>query len=359
MPRRRKRSPILNGFGCHVIHVLAEGDEPPFSYSVGIQRTATAPEVIIVGLKREISHFLVNEYNERVRAGERFAPGRFYAGFLENFEVTFESVDREHYRGHLGWARWLYDGDEFEVLQLVYPTTSGVWPWGSRGPGVVRPAATAPYRERRPRSRLTRRCIGRARGATLLAPAAERLIVGQTKDPIGASAMPLSPAQRTAIDHVAAQARSRQPEALAQQDHIRRMCDLSADELRDALVSIRRRARVALHFHPDRPDAAGQTVAQALLRDGLYRSQFETGLSNGGLSAHPGGRRDLCEQLLFGGAYHSSGTTNAERPKYGSLTLLRHADGPSPPVRIVLLRARCRGIRALHIHLSGFSRRRN
>jgi hypothetical protein len=142
--------------------------------------------------------------------------------------------------------------------------------------------------------------------------------------------MPLSRAQRTAIDHVAAQARSRQSEALAQQDHIRRMCDLSADDLRDAVVSIRRRARVALHFHPDRPDAEGQTVAQALLRDGLYRSQFETGLSNGGLSAHPGGRRDLCEQLLFGGAYHASGTTSAERPKYGSLSLLRHADGPSP-----------------------------
>jgi hypothetical protein len=142
--------------------------------------------------------------------------------------------------------------------------------------------------------------------------------------------MPLSPAQRSAIDHVAAQARTRRTEAVAQQDHIRRMCDISAEDLRDALVSIRRHARVALHFHPDRPDVTGQTVAEALLRDGLYRSQFETGLSNGGLSAHPGGRRDLCEQLLFDGAYHSSGMTNAERPKYGALSLLRHADGPSP-----------------------------
>lgn len=159
--------------------------------------------------------------------------------------------------------------------------------------------------------------------------AAERLFVGPT-DPIGASAMPLSPAQRRAIDHVASRARSRQPEAVAQLDHIGRMCDLAAGEIRDALLSIRRHARVALHFHPDRPDATGQTVARALLRDGLYRSQFETGISNGGLSAHPGGRRDLCEQLLFAGSYHSSGVTNAERPKYGSLSLLRHAHGPSP-----------------------------
>ncbi|MBC8069638.1 MAG: DUF3626 domain-containing protein [Deltaproteobacteria bacterium] len=142
--------------------------------------------------------------------------------------------------------------------------------------------------------------------------------------------MPLSPAQRSAIDHVASHARSRRAEAVAQQDHIRRMCDISVDDLCEARVNIEQHARVALHFHPDRPDGTGQTVGQALLRDGRYRSQFETGLSNGGLSAHPGGRRDLCEQRLFDGAYHASGMTNAGRPKYGSLSLLHHADGPSP-----------------------------
>jgi hypothetical protein len=142
--------------------------------------------------------------------------------------------------------------------------------------------------------------------------------------------MSLSPAQRSAIEHVASHARTRRTEAVALHDHIRGMCDIPNDELHGALVSIKRHARVALHFHPDRPHVAGHTVAQGLLRAGRYRSQFETGLSNGGLSAHPGGRRDLCEQLLFGGAYHARDTTNAERPKYGSLGLLRHAHGPSP-----------------------------
>lgn len=140
----------------------------------------------------------------------------------------------------------------------------------------------------------------------------------------------LSPAQRGAIEHVAAQARRRRAEAVALQDHIRRMSDISAADFREAVLSLERNARVALHFHPDRPDAAGDTVAEALLRDGVYRSQYETGLSNGGLSAHPGGRRDLCEELLFGGAYHAADTTAAERPKYGALGILRHADGPSP-----------------------------
>ena len=140
----------------------------------------------------------------------------------------------------------------------------------------------------------------------------------------------LLPAQQRAIEHVTVHAQSRRAEALLTQEHIRRMCDIPVDDFRDALAVIKRHARVALHFHPDRPDASGQSVAQALLRDGCYRSQFETGLSNGGLSAHPGGHRDVCEQVLFGGAYHASDASDAARPKYGALGLLRHADGPSP-----------------------------
>jgi len=142
--------------------------------------------------------------------------------------------------------------------------------------------------------------------------------------------MSLSPVQRAALEHVAAEAGGRRAEALAVQDHIRMMCDIPAEELREAVTHLKRRARVALHFHPDRPGPDGQTVAQCLMRDGRYRSQWETGLSNGGLSARPGGQRDRCEQRLFGGVYQSPGVTDAERPKYGSLALLRHADGPSP-----------------------------
>jgi hypothetical protein len=76
-----------------------------------------------------------------------------------------------------------------------------------------------------------------------------------------------------------------------------------------SIQEIKTYARVALHFHPDRPDAGGQSVAESLLNTGRYRSQFETGISNGGLTAHPGGARQHWEEKLFGGAYENS---NAE-----------------------------------------------
>ncbi len=49
--------------------------------------------------------------------------------------------------------------------------------------------------------------------------------------------------------------------------------------------------RVTVNFHPDRL-LAGATVLAWLAREGVYRSQFETGISNGGLTAHPGGAEE-------------------------------------------------------------------
>jgi len=90
---------------------------------------------------------------------------------------------------------------------------------------------------------------------------------------------------------------------------------------------LQRSARVTLNFHPDR--AAGDLLTlEAMVRDGAYRSQFETGTSNGGLTAHPGGNRWLWEERLFGGAYNDAPLS--ERPKYGALNHRRQSIGGAP-----------------------------
>ena len=125
----RKALSDIAAFGCHVIYVLEEEELPPFAYSVGITRSCGAPEVVVLGFKKELSHYIVNEYNRRVRLGEKFEPGSRYSGFLDGFEVEVRTVNRTHYREHFGWDIWLYQGYEFSVLQLVLPDTRGVWPW--------------------------------------------------------------------------------------------------------------------------------------------------------------------------------------------------------------------------------------
>ena len=104
----------------------------------------------------------------------------------------------------------------------------------------------------------------------------------------------------------------------------------TTDAFHAALDAIRSAARVVLHFHPDRFTRDRLTVAESLLSDGIYRNQYETGLSSGSRSAFAGGSRDRWERDLFGGVFHKPGVLPHERPKYGALELIRYSDGPLP-----------------------------
>jgi len=142
--------------------------------------------------------------------------------------------------------------------------------------------------------------------------------------------MALHRSQEQAIAHVTAQAQERKAVARERIDEILRMSDTTWAGYDEAIAQLRLRARAALHFHPDRPDGAGRTVAHGLLDAGAYRSQFETLLSNGHLGPFAGSPRDEWERRLFGGAYHLDGAAAEHRPKYGALDLMLHPDGPSP-----------------------------
>ncbi len=70
-----------------------------------------------------------------------------------------------------------------------------------------------------------------------------------------------------------------------------------------------------MQFHPDWPHA-GRTVIESMAAEGVYRSQFATGISNGGLTAVPGGDRWRWESQLFDGRYDHSDPR--DRPVYGA-----------------------------------------
>lgn len=88
-----------------------------------------------------------------------------------------------------------------------------------------------------------------------------------------------------------------------------------------------RALRVTLNFHPDRLHE-GRPILTAMAQDGVYKSQFETRTSNGGLTAFPGGDRWLWESQIFGGWYN--GVDASLRPKYGALNHRHRAVGGAP-----------------------------
>lgn len=120
----------IRQFGCHVTSVIdPTQDTPSFSYSTGLTRSIGVPEVIVVGLRSDLGHSLINTYMDRARDGQTFHPGIPYLGFLSRFPVYFRPVIEAHRKSYMLSANWLHEGTAYPACQIIYPTTQGVWPW--------------------------------------------------------------------------------------------------------------------------------------------------------------------------------------------------------------------------------------
>jgi hypothetical protein len=143
------------------------------------------------------------------------------------------------------------------------------------------------------------------------------------------SAAPLTRANHNALAYVRARAGRERTVSLARIAHALSAARVHADA-DELCAAVRRVGVVTVNFHPDRLLAGGRSVAEALYEEGTYRNQFESKISNGGLTAFPGGDRDRWEAAAFGGAYQAPAVQDGERPKYGGLDLMNYSDGACP-----------------------------
>jgi hypothetical protein len=122
---------IIEKHGWHVMSVANAADEegPIFSYSTGIFQRLRAPEMLIVGLNAALSASMINHYAAQVAQGASIEAGAFYGGYLEGFDVCFIEAWADARRDFATWADWYYERKPFPILQCVWPTKSGIWPW--------------------------------------------------------------------------------------------------------------------------------------------------------------------------------------------------------------------------------------
>ena len=118
-------------FGCSVVSVKSTTFGLGWSYTLGVFDTSGAPEIITVGLLPETAHFALNAAAKLLRAGADLTTGR-HRGLLGEVECEFRPVDRKWVEHLMGWALWYYDGDDFPVLQAVYPDLENRFP-GNEG----------------------------------------------------------------------------------------------------------------------------------------------------------------------------------------------------------------------------------
>ncbi len=132
-PRDEDDAKVLKNIaehGLHIIHVMEEENLPQFTYSMGLGYSFNHPETLIIGLKYELSKWMLNHLTHLLRGGDKkFENGQTSPDFLDGFACNFKSVRPDKIDEYLAWNSWLYNSQSYSALQLIYPNTSGVWPW--------------------------------------------------------------------------------------------------------------------------------------------------------------------------------------------------------------------------------------
>lgn len=114
--------------GWGAIHVEGDADGPGFSFSVGFYHTWQHPEMLIMGLDVEKAHAILALAAEEVEGGRRYLGGELSDDFLKGYACRLHQIPRESYPDYLGYARWLYSGDDFPALQILWPDRAGRFP---------------------------------------------------------------------------------------------------------------------------------------------------------------------------------------------------------------------------------------
>jgi Domain of unknown function (DUF4262) len=127
-------------YGWHVIKVYEDDEGPAFAFTIGLFQRFGHPELIVFGLPPDTMHLMLNGAGENVRAGRPYAAGLNYDDILEGYSCTFRPVPRRHYEAYLGSARWYYEGDDFPVLQLIWPDREHRYPWAAPPDAWIRGA---------------------------------------------------------------------------------------------------------------------------------------------------------------------------------------------------------------------------
>lgn len=121
----------IGRYGWHVALVSDRDDPSPFAYTIGLFESYGHPEVVISGLNANLQamHTVLNNVGSVVARGGAYAAGTTRGDVLEGFLCWFLRVPDERYGEVVGQAIRHYGGRDFPLVQLVWPSSSGAYPW--------------------------------------------------------------------------------------------------------------------------------------------------------------------------------------------------------------------------------------
>jgi hypothetical protein len=118
----------IREYGWHAVMIQADEKSPGWGFTVGFFHSYRHPELVITGLKAEITHQFLRLFSVPIMAGKVYKPGDKVTD-IGSYPFLFVSVPTCFYRDYLGFAIWFYKPTEFPVLQVVWPDKAGRFPW--------------------------------------------------------------------------------------------------------------------------------------------------------------------------------------------------------------------------------------
>lgn len=116
-------------YGWHCLNIHPDGDSAPWTFTIGLYKTWGFPELIIVGLKSEVAHGILNIVATGLAKGSRPDLSAVNDDLAEGYKCCFIEVSKERYLEYVGTARWYYGGNDFPLYQIVWPSNHGYFPW--------------------------------------------------------------------------------------------------------------------------------------------------------------------------------------------------------------------------------------
>lgn len=113
--------------GWTVVNVLADAAAQEYSYTVGLA-SKRLPELIMVGMRREVAQLCLNTIAEQLIAGKAFTPGKPIENTFKDAPVAVWPVSFATAQAWLTLAKDL-TGDSWPALQVCWPDQQGFFPW--------------------------------------------------------------------------------------------------------------------------------------------------------------------------------------------------------------------------------------
>jgi hypothetical protein len=128
-PSEQKVIADIRQYGWHCVHIMAEGDDGPYAFTIGLFQNYQHPELIIFGLPAKVAHQILHIAIQAIQSGEPINLAAKTDALIDGYYCHFVEAPRSKYRDYVGFGRWYYEGDKFPLYQIVWPNRQGQFPW--------------------------------------------------------------------------------------------------------------------------------------------------------------------------------------------------------------------------------------